>query len=111
MNSYSMQEYSEVGCMQLEKVALLLGHALWSVTGGRMCDTGCPAYKDGQAACFKKLTANEQSDPVPVRIGTKLDMAVQDETVRQEAKRRGVSIKQVRRERRDAINQKELDNV
>ena len=95
--------------MQLEKAALVIGHAIWGLTDGRMCD-GCPVYNNGKAKCFKKLTAGEQSEPVPVPIANKLNRAVQDETVRQEAERRGVSIKQVRRERRDAINQAEVSD-
>jgi len=92
MKSYTIHEYQAAGCLQyssLEVTATML--ALHTVMGGKVCDTGCSFFDSGRCPAYKSLVRD-----------TKTAISVHTETVRKEATRRGVSIKQVRRERREA---------
>ena len=102
MNRYELYEYVNAGCMyvedsKFEKASPHVGAALHGFTNGKMCDTGCPVYNNGNCAAYKKMTARYE-------VKTKPSPLPRIETVRNEAKRRGVSIKQVRRERREEMN-------
>ena len=85
MKSYSVAEYILAGCKEMDSPSMLAVHGL---TQGKVCD-GCHAFNDGKCLAYKKLTS----------FKTPISMTLQ-ETVKQEAKRRGVSISQVRRWRR-----------
>ena len=89
MKSYSLENYEDAGCKQLEGINLHTFLGLHTVMGGRICDTGC-CYFDSNPECFKRLTSKVYAQK-PIYV----------ETVREESARRGISIKQVRRERRD----------
>lgn len=65
--------------------------AVHRVTVGRVCDTGCAEFNDGKCVAYKALVATATGQPVRVDAG---------ETVRQEAQRRGLSISEIRRQRR-----------
>jgi len=88
---YTVQQYVDAGCMQMDE--LLLGLVIYRLTKGIMCK-GCPKADQNCAALFI-LRREEMVKPRAV---------TPSETVRDEARRRGVSIKQVRRERRDIAN-------
>ena len=92
MESYPLEDYNSAGCKQLEEfegMYLNTFIGLHTLMGGRVCDTGC-CYFDSNPECFKRLTSRVYAQK-PIYI----------ETVREESARRGISIKQVRRERRD----------
>lgn len=86
MNSYTMQQYLDAGCNQLG-IRDLVASALYNATGGKVCDTGCPYFKEGNCEAYKNLTRRVTAKPAPT------------ETVKQEAARLGVSINEVRRRR------------
>lgn len=85
MKSYTVAEYLDAGCPELKIASMMLVHG---ITGGRVCDTGCHAFNGGGCQYYRNLISGK----TPTKYA---------ETVRQEAERRGVSIKTVRRERRD----------
>ncbi len=89
---YTIFEFIEAGCTQFEHPTI--GIALYTYMGGRICGD-CP--KVNNCAPLRKLQAGNSS-----RL---LDKALPQnnggETVRQEAARRGIGIKEVRRQRRD----------
>ena len=88
---YTKLQYIEAGCMQFDIV--LLGMALHNQTNGKLCPE-CP--KNQSCTAQRKLQS----------IGRPLNTALPEqnggETVRQEAARRNISIKEVRRQRRAA---------
>ncbi len=88
--SFTLTEYMDAGCMQMEIPKL--GAALHAYTHGKMCD-GCPAYHGGKCESLRKMQRPEN----------KSIQSPAGETVRQEAARRGISINEVRRQRRTAI--------
>jgi hypothetical protein len=65
--------------------------AVWEFTNGKVCDTGCHAFDNGKCAAYKKLTTVSPTVPIQ-EIG---------ETVKQEAARMGLSISEVRRQRKN----------
>lgn len=87
---YSLVQYRDAGCFTLTRGDRLdaIGVGLHQATGGMVCNgcfmqtTSCPA--------LKKLSNTIVSEP----------KGVYTETVRQEAARRGISISEVRRQRR-----------
>ena len=89
---FSLHEYTQSGCMQFE--APELGFALFNITNGVMCE-GCPAFHNGRCPSFQKMIATHPLTTQPA--------AEPVETVRQEAARRGLSISEVRRQRRSRI--------
>jgi hypothetical protein len=88
MNPYPAIKYFEAGC-DFAKSGAGAFYAVHGLTQGRVCDTGCAWYANGKCAAYRGLTA--------VPAAPKQD---QGETVRQEAARRGLSINEVRRQRR-----------
>ncbi len=104
MKAYTLLKYQEAGCPEYHKPdPIAVG--LYFLFDGKVCDTGCNRYQDGRCPAYRKLTAGEVSDVSRKRRGVLRDTH-QEETVRQEAERCGVSIKEVRRRRRDALNAK-----
>lgn len=89
MKSFALQAYTEAGCTLVPALGVT-AVALWRETDGALCP-GCADFRGGGCAGHRKLTSG--------RAG--LDKQ-HSETVREEAERRGVSIKQVRRERAEA---------
>ena len=102
MNSYDIHDYEAAGCFHTWDNIMT---AVWLAVKGKVCTTGCYSYQDGRCAAYQKLTVNEKRVSAPTRISTQYGNYT--DTVREEAARRQVSIKQVRRERRDAANQKQ----
>lgn len=96
MRMYDLYEYVNAGCMQVESGKFAIGHALHNATGGKMC-IGCHVYNDGKCVSYKKMSGKYDK--------VKIQQPLYTETVRDEAKRRNVSIKQIRRERRDNQNE------
>ena len=101
MKSYKLDEYQGAGCPQYKFVGAV-EMAVYMVMDGKVCDTGCPNFDFGACPAYKKLTKKKQ--PVPKRV-----LPIYTETVRQESERRGIGIKQVRRERNAKAN-KEVTN-
>ena len=93
MKQYTIDQYRQAGCPEMSGGML----AVHSITGGRVCDTGCSAFEGGRCKHYQKLTGSET-----IRAKYESSSA---ETVRDEAKRRGVSIAEVRRGRREKLNQ------
>jgi hypothetical protein len=85
MNAYSIAQYSSAECPEIEIPSMIAVHG---ITGGRVCDTGCHLFNNGYCRAYKNLTRNLKASIQPT------------ETVRAEATRRGVSINEVRRNRR-----------
>ncbi len=96
MKRYTWTQYLNAGCSEVKDK---IGLGLYIITGGKICDNGCNRYKKGQCPAFIKLTSPE-STPGPV-------MLQYTETVREEAQRRAISIKNVRKERRDLANKQQ----
>lgn len=89
---FSVDEYIEAGCMQFEN--LWMGVGLYNLTRGEIC-TECPFMNNCPAQ--HKLMKAEQTKQKPTA-----PTLTWEETVRDEAARRKISIKQVRRERNEA---------
>ena len=96
MNFYTIQEYVDAGCPEVGDAT---GIAIYHLTGGKICDTGCNRFQGGRCGAYNRLVSRSQVATLNHR------KEEQTETVREEAARRGLSIKQVRRERREKANQ------
>lgn len=86
---FTLQQYIDADCMQLEPSARVIGIALYHVTQGRMCE-GCPKHRNHCESLAKMRPAATPPSP---SMG---------ETVREEAFRRSIGIKEVRRQRNRA---------
>lgn len=84
MDSYELEDYRKAGCKEFKNKSMIAVHAL---VGGKVCDTGCYAYNSGRCSAYKNL------------VNTRVVAELPSETVRAEAKRRGISISEVRRQR------------
>lgn len=91
MKSFALQAYKDAGCTLVPAMGAAAVE-LWRETSGALCP-GCAAYHDGGCQAYRKLTS-----------GRSVLEKQYTETVREEAERRGVSIKQVRRERAEAVS-------
>lgn len=92
---YSLTQYLAAGCETLTRNGKLdvIGAGIHGATGGKPCN-GCYAKKG--CAALEKLRAMD---------GTTLrSIATAPETVREEAARRGLSIGEVRRQRKAAVS-------
>lgn len=67
---------------------------VWRATLGKVCDTGCAEFNSGRCPAYRKLIT--EAPPTP-RNNVEEQPG---ETVREEAARRGISINEVRRQRR-----------
>lgn len=76
-------------CRLTNTPALFAG--LYQSTNGDPCTTGCAYFQGGRCPAYLALTGKPTQ--------AKLVATPQDETVRQEAARRGISISEVRRQR------------
>jgi hypothetical protein len=92
MKSYSKQQYLDTGCRELVHASMIVIHGM---TRGKVCDTGCHAFNKGQCEHYKRLIKGPSNEIVYSNVKT--------ETVKEEAGRRGVSIREVRRQRRDLL--------
>jgi hypothetical protein len=112
MKSYTIQEYQKAECPEIQ-VTDMIGLALYHFTEGKLCTSGCNRFKGGNCKHYYTMTGAKLTnknnikpplividDPLPP---TPLERTHMSETVREEAKRRGISIKQVRRERHEEI--------
>lgn len=88
MKSYSITDYVNAGCEEMNAPAMV---AMVTIANGKVCDTGCYAFSSGNCKAYKRLITENKTPSSP------------PETVKEEAKRRGVSINEVRRQRRDTI--------
>jgi len=86
---YELKEYADAGCMQME--VPVLGAVLWRHANGVMCD-GCPKCHGGNCDSLRKMQRPVKKEAIEPA----------GETVRAEATRRGIGIKEVRRQRRTA---------
>jgi len=93
MKKYSLEEYNESGCPEVQDI---IGISIYHSTQGKICDTGCHRFNNGKCKAYLKLTISSTEN--------KLSKTHQKETVRTEALRRHISIKEVRRQRRDKLN-------
>ena len=84
---FTALEHIESNCMQFEK--LLLGLALYNKLNGALCNPECPAFQNGSCKSYKMMHRGTITQPVST------------ETVREQAKRLGISISQVRRNKQD----------
>lgn len=90
MKAYTVSQYKDAGCPEMENASMLAVHG---ITEGVVCP-GCYAFLNGDCPHYQKLIKGHNGvDDLP---------GVAKETVREEAKRRGVSINTCRKERRDA---------
>ena len=88
MNAYTLEEYDAAGCPFLaDRATIFCG--LHKIVNGRVCDTGCGWFDGGKCAAYRKLT-----------VPTKTAVQEPQETVRETAKRLGVTIAEIRRRRR-----------
>lgn len=87
MKRYEILDYIKAGCEELKHKAMV---GVFGITDGKICDTGCHAYNNGNCKAYKNLI-NDRTDR---------KMIEPTETVRNEAKRRSISISEVRRQRR-----------
>jgi len=90
MKSYTIDEYLRAGCTEIMVSAIMLNY---SSLDGKVCDTGCWKFHNGKCGAYQRLIYNLKKPEVPY------------ETVRDEAKRRDISISQVRRERNKKRNE------
>jgi hypothetical protein len=88
---YTKSEFIEAGCMQFENV--LMGFALYTFTGGQICRE-CPKINNCSALRSIQAIHRNAGRTHPHYNG--------GETVREEAVRRGIGIKEVRRQRNAA---------
>lgn len=89
MKSYTIGDYISVGCKEMDSII----RAVHEATNGRVCDTGCAVFNDGTCCAYKKLILIGSTGKIPFK---------QQETVKQQAIRMGISISEVRRRRRHA---------
>ena len=52
MKSFTVQKYLNAGCLEMAKPAMF---AVWGLTGGKVCDTGCHAFRGGNCPAYRKL--------------------------------------------------------
>ena len=90
MKSYTIQEYLDANCEEMKDLTMRAVHGL---SNGKVCDTGCHAFDNGKCTAYKNLISNQKAE-------TQSNFEIV-ETVREEAKRRNISISEVRRQRRD----------
>lgn len=88
MKSYSISEYIEAGCEEMDGIMM----AVHKATTGKVCDSGCAVFNEGTCHAYRKLILLDRLGKSPVK---------QQETVKQEATKRGISISEVRRQRRN----------
>lgn len=91
MNRYSMDAYVSAGCAFYENSRPAFA-VVWIGTTGQVCDTGCAWFEGGKCAAYRKLT-------IPAKVAAQQEP---QETVRETAKRLGISISEVRRRRKAA---------
>ena len=89
--NFTKQEYISAGCMQFENV--LIGMALYNFTGGHICNE-CPKLNNCSALRSIQAIHRDAGRAHPNHNG--------GETVREEAVRRNIGIKEVRRQRNAA---------
>ena len=87
MNAYTLEEYDAAGCPFLADSTLRFC-SLHIITDGHVCD-GCGNFDGGKCAAYRKLI-----------VPTKTAVQAPQETVRETAKRLGITIAEVRRRRR-----------
>lgn len=92
MESYSVEAYQKAGCKlladEMAGISGIQGSLVHGLTGGKVCDTGCHAFNLGRCSAYQNLVNDREVLVAPV------------ETVRAEAKRRGISISEVRRQKK-----------
>ena len=85
---FSIEDFLKTDCQLLEPFPIFIG--LYRVTGGDPCTTGCAYFKGGKCPAYMKLN-------IPAKVEAQQEPM---ETVRETAKRLGISISEVRRRRR-----------
>lgn len=85
MKEFPISDYAKAGCRITNMTVAM--ELLYEVTKGQVCN-GCPKYKNPDRCTAHRNLVNNVDVSKPPR-----------ETVRAEAKRRGTSISEVRRQR------------
>ena len=89
MKSETVDAYAAVDCpfYRANKTMFVF---VWLNTHGQVCDTGCAEFDNGKCSAYRKLI-------VPAKVEAQQEP---QETVRETAKRLGISISEVRRRRK-----------
>ena len=87
---FSLDDYNNAECPLMQETPYMFVQ-IYRMTNGNVCDTGCYAYGHCKACDRLHPTNHSPKNKYP-------------ETVRQEAARRGLGIREVRRQRRDKNN-------
>ena len=93
--SFTVFQYVAANCELANRIDMFV--TVHTLTGGNPCTTGCAYYSGGKCRAHLVLNRKEPTVKAPV-------VPEYSETVKQEADRLGVSISEVRRRRREAIN-------
>ena len=91
MDRKSMDAYVDAGCIFYENSRPAFAF-VWIQTTGQVCTTGCAWFDGGKCPAYRKMT-------IPAKAAAQQEP---QETVRDTAKRLGISISEVRRRRRQA---------
>lgn len=75
MKSYTVQQYINAGCPEIENLTMLAVHG---ATSGKICDTGCWAFKVGGCPAYKKLIKVYKEVKSPRHKTTNSDFAKND---------------------------------
>lgn len=96
----TQEQFAKAGCHLVTETgiasAVVLFNSIYQATDGNPCD-GCSYYENGKCEAYKSLLRNRRYAP---RQSPGIPQAAQ-ETVKQEATRRGISLAQVRKERKE----------
>jgi len=97
---YNMVRLINNKCMQFENASI--GIALYNHVHGDVCKV-CPKYSSSKTTCETLIAIEQLDKDKRKRLGEAYNYRPPGETVRDEAKRRGISIQQVRKQRRDKL--------
>lgn len=92
MDYAAAQKFADAGCELAKPIGLFLG--VFAATNGDPCTTGCAYYKGGNCPAYRAMKDAPQK---------KVAQQEPTETVRETAKRLGISISEVRRRRRGSV--------
>jgi hypothetical protein len=93
MKKFSTDAFALAGC-EFGKSSIPAFLAVYGLTDGNVCETGCAWYRGGQCPAYKKLKFADAPKAV---------IQKQQETVRETAERLNISIGEVRRQRRQML--------
>lgn len=91
MDKKDISDYRSAGCQFFHESPTIF-YALLPRVSGNACETGCGYFRGGKCPAYMKL-----STPSKIKAGQ-----LPQETVKETARRLGISISEVRRRRRQA---------